>query len=136
MKYLSDYTQEKQTQLFKTTGAFFAFSMDQFNEQKVENTKYVDLGTGMVVPKENVDLLIKGLEKVQAEAMAADLLENTREGVIVRELSNHECFYTGELDYCISQLEEYGITEDEVMRAYFKERQIIADLEKGDSDGL
>lgn len=36
MKYLSDYTNEKQTQAFDEAGAFFAFSQKQFNEAKKE----------------------------------------------------------------------------------------------------
>jgi len=44
MKYLSDYTEEAQTKLFVEKGVFFAFSKDQFNEQKKEGVDYVSAG--------------------------------------------------------------------------------------------
>jgi len=36
MKYLSNYTQGAQTSLFIEKGVFFAFSKEQFEEQKQE----------------------------------------------------------------------------------------------------
>ncbi|MGR5097050.1 DUF7659 family protein, partial [Vibrio maritimus] len=46
MKYLSDYTQEKQTALFNETGAFFAFSNQQFDEAKKDGVKYCRITMG------------------------------------------------------------------------------------------
>ena len=43
MKYLSSYTQDKQTALFDETGAFFAFSQQQFDDAKIEGLIYVSL---------------------------------------------------------------------------------------------
>ena len=43
--------------LFKDTGAFFAFSNEQVDEQKQEGVKYVSLGAGMICPKENASRL-------------------------------------------------------------------------------
>jgi len=34
MKYLNDYTEDKQTELFKHTGSFFAFSKEQYKEER------------------------------------------------------------------------------------------------------
>ena len=39
MKYLSDYMEERQTELFKKTGTIFAFSKEQFEEGKKESIK-------------------------------------------------------------------------------------------------
>lgn len=40
MKYLSDYTNVAKTELFKEKGVFFAFSQEQFDEQKKEGITY------------------------------------------------------------------------------------------------
>lgn len=44
MKYLSHYIQDAQTALFNKTGAFFAFSQEQFNDAKKDGITYVALG--------------------------------------------------------------------------------------------
>lgn len=94
MKYLSDYSQQMQTELFNSTGAFFAFSSDQFNEEKKEGITYVNLGCGMLCPKSNVDKLIKGLEEINVKARKQDLKENGAKAIIEREYFNYECQLT------------------------------------------
>ena len=54
MKHLSDYMKHRQTKLFNDTGAFFAFSMDQFNESKKDNTKYINCGAGLICEKDHI----------------------------------------------------------------------------------
>ncbi|WP_422938945.1 DUF7659 family protein, partial [Vibrio harveyi] len=70
MKYLSDYTNEKQTVLFDQLGAFFAFSNEQFNAAKKEGIKYVSLGFGMIVPESNASALVEKLDEIQKEGIA------------------------------------------------------------------
>ena len=51
MKYLQNYMSEKQSKLFKKTGAFFAFSQKQYDEQSQNDVVYVNMGHGMICPK-------------------------------------------------------------------------------------
>ena len=121
MKYLSNYTEDKQSNLFERTGTFFAFAMDTFHENKKEGVKYVNLGAGMICPKENVDALINGLETIQKEGIADDLADNGKEGIIERELGNHECYYTGSIEDAVMVLEQYGFTRSDVQKVYNQE---------------
>lgn len=120
MKYLSNYIQDAQTALFNETGTFFAFSQAQFNDAKKDDVIYVSLGAGMICPKENVEKLKSGLEKIHADGIAQDLAENGKDKVIERELHNHEAFYVGEIDDTCDALKGYGITRDEVLAVYNK----------------
>jgi len=118
MKYLNDYTEEAQTQLFKECGSFFAFSNKQFNEKKKEGKKYVDVGAGLICEKEHVNKMSDGLENIQQLGIKQDLEENGRDKIIERELYNHECFYTGDISDCVYKLKQYGITEIEIYDTY------------------
>lgn len=121
MKYLQDYQEKKQSELFEKTGSFFAFGDKQFNEAKKEGVKYVSLGAGLICPKENVDLLLNGLKAINKKAIAKDLKENGKEAIIIRELYNHECFYVGDILNAIEALKPYGFSDDEIREAYNKE---------------
>ena len=122
MKYLSNNVEKPQTALFEKTGSFFAFSPKQFNEAKKEGVKYVSLGLGMICPKETVDELLDGLKAISKAGIKQDLAENGREGVIKRELANHECYYTCAIGDCVDALADYDIDSDEIQRIYSKER--------------
>lgn len=115
---LSNYTQEKQTALFESTGAFFAFSNEQLAEKKKEGVTYVSLGAGLIAPKSNAKALIEGLEKITSEGIKQDLEENGKEKIIDRELANYECYYTDDPSDCIEALEPYGITREEVLARF------------------
>ena len=119
MKYLTDYTEAKQTKLFNDTGAFFAFGADQFNEQKAEGVKYASLGSGMIVPKDNASRLVEDLGSIYSDGIAADIKENGIKAVIRRELFNHECFYTSDISDCCDALIDYpGITRANDLNVY------------------
>ena len=123
MKTLSNYTQEKQTELFRSTGAFFAFSNEQLAEKKKDNVIYVSLGSGLIVPKENAKTLVEGLENISAEGIKQDLAENGKDAIIRRELFNYECFYTGDVSDCVDVLAGYGITRQEIEAKYQQIRE-------------
>ena len=121
MKYLSDYTEEKVSVLLKKTGAFFCFSKKQFDEQKVEGILYSNLQGGLVCPKENARTFLDELELIYSEAIKQDLEENKVEGVILRELYNHEAFYTGDIQSTISSLVGYDIEVEKIIEVYRNE---------------
>ena len=118
MKTLSNYTEKAQTLLFKDKGVFFAFSDEQFNEQKKENVEYVSLGAGMICPKENAkDFLIK-FNQISEQGIKLDMEENGKDKIIYRELCNYECFYVGDATDAIQALKRYNFSENEIMKVY------------------
>ncbi len=118
MKYLTHYTQDKQTELFNQTGAFFAFSNKQFNEAKKEGVCYVNVGAGLIVPNENAKLLLQQLDKIHSEGIAQDIEENGKDAIIRRELFNYECFYSGDICNCVDALKDYGYSYDDIYQVY------------------
>jgi hypothetical protein len=124
MKYLSNYTEAAQTELFNETGAFFAFSTKQFNEAKKEGVTYVDLGAGLIAPKEQSKKLMDGLAEIQQKGIELDLKENGKKNIILRELGNYECFYSYDIDPCCDALEQYGITREEIATVFNENKHI------------
>ena len=118
MKYLNDYTKDATTKLFEDNGAFFAFSDKQLDEQKKEGVVYVSMGAGFVCPKNNALALHQGLRDVMARGISADIAENGKEAIIERELSNHEAYYTGDLENTFYSLGGYGFTIEDVRGVY------------------
>ena len=118
MKYLSDYTEDKQTELFKECGAFFAFSQERFNEKKVKGAKYVSLDGGLIVLKSKVEVLREGLSKIHEEGIKQDIKENGKKGIIWRELGNHEAQITNCINDTVEALSDYGFITEEIQSEY------------------
>ncbi|MCP4393382.1 MAG: hypothetical protein GY804_03815 [Alphaproteobacteria bacterium] len=118
MKYLSHYTEQAQTELFESIGAFFAFSDKQFDEQKKEGVIYTSLSAGLITPVGTAKLLMEGLEKINQTGIETDIKENGIDKIIERELFNHECFYTGDISDCVDKLTDYPVTEEQVRARY------------------
>lgn len=118
MKYLSDYTKDAISETMKKHGAFYAFSTSQFNENKVEGVTYTQTGSGMLVPKENIEVLIEEIDKIYEDGIKQDIGENGLVAIIKRELSNYECYYTGEIEDAVDTLEDYGITYEQVLKVF------------------
>jgi len=118
MKALNNYTQEAQTNLFDSLGAFFAFSKDQFTRSMKDGVDYCTVGNGLVVPKENAKELVDGLESISKKGIEMDLAENGRKAIIRRELFNYECFYINDITDCVEALACYGIGSDEIRAEY------------------
>ena len=118
MKYLSDYTNVKQTKLWNDNGAFFAFGDKQLDEKKQEGVAYVSLGMGLIAPKENASKIIEGLESIYTEGIQQDISDNGIKAIIHRELANHEAQITGDISDTVEALEFYGITRAQVRAEY------------------
>ena len=116
-------TQKAQTELLDACGAFFAFSQEQFLAARKPGVKYSNLGAGLICEKANVEQLTNGLKAIHRKGIAQDLAENGREGVIRRELDNHEAFYTWDIDDTVSALEPYGISREEVQKVFNEARK-------------
>lgn len=122
MKYLSEYIQDAQTAAFEEAGAFFAFSTAQFNEAKTEGVKYSSLGGGLICPVGKGQELMDKLDAIVKAGIAQDIEENGKDGIINRELANHECYYTCDITSCVDCLEGYGITAEEIRIVFHREQ--------------
>jgi len=129
MKYLSEIMEKKQNNLFKKNKVFFAFSNEGFKKGMKENniskdTKMVSVGQGMVCPSDNLKEVIDQLDIIYKESIKKDMKQG-KDRVILRELQNHECFYVGNITDCVSKLEDYPITREEIVKVYNENYQRI-----------
>jgi hypothetical protein len=118
MKYLQDYKEEEQTQIFKQNGAYFCFSKEQFEEKKKENVKYISLGAGLVCPEKNAKKLIAEIDANHLKGIQKDIADNGKKAIIRRELFNYESFYTNDISSCVEALEGYKIDRLEIAIVY------------------
>lgn len=93
--------QEKASAIMDKYGVFWAFSNQQFTENKTplkDGDKYVSIGAGGYMPKSNLDSFLSELETVNNEKKR--LIKEGRDTLkqaIRYELANHECYYTGDI---------------------------------------
>ncbi|ELA6946598.1 hypothetical protein RBG11_004201 [Vibrio parahaemolyticus] len=121
MKTLNNYVQQAQTEALEKYGAFFAFSNQQFNEQRKDDVIYRQMGAGLICPSQHCQALFDDLAAINERGIAQDIAENGAEAIIKRELYNHECFYTGDPSDAIDALQDYGFTNEQIMKVYLAE---------------
>lgn len=96
---LRNLRQSKFDALLTESKVFWAFSKEQFEENKTplqEGEKYVSIGHGGYIPKFSNATFWKKQEEIDLwfkEEIKKNNLENEE---ILFELCNHECFYTGD----------------------------------------
>jgi len=100
--------EDKQTVLFNECGLFWAFSDQQFAENKTplqEGEKYVSIGMGGYLPKGKVDAFSAGMKEINAwyKKEVADN-KDLRRKEIIYELGNHEAWYTGDIEDTLAAL--------------------------------
>lgn len=124
MKYLQDYMEKRQTAAFEKARSFFAFSDKQVKEGLAKypgltREDVVSMGQGLVCDRTKADWLFEELEKIHTDSIEQDIQENTLEGIVLRELGNHEAYYTGEIDDTWDAVECYpGLTKDIVYKLF------------------
>ena len=123
MKYLTDYTKESHHVALEKAGAFFAFSTEQYRAVARPGVKYGDCGGGLICPVDTAKQLFKDLKASRDAGIAADKAENGKTAIILRELNNHECFYTWDIEPVKEALADYGYTPEEIKEAFTKEAQ-------------
>jgi hypothetical protein len=136
MKYLSHYTKDKQTELFTSLGAFWAFGNYQLEAQAKPGVKYASLGAGLICPKDNVNELLKGLDTIALEGIKEDIKENGAEAIIEREYFNYESHITINTEDASNSLKQYQkyfsdlFTEDLINRVFNRcfEKAVELDL--------
>jgi hypothetical protein len=124
MKYLSNYIEEAQTKVMREYGAFWAFSDEQFKEQKAEDLKaeeYTHLFAGLMCPKDNAKSLLDGLDEVVQKGIQQDIEENGKDNIIKRELANHEAYYSRSIESTEEALKGYNFTREDILKIYKEE---------------
>lgn len=112
--------------LFNDCGVFWAFSNQQFEENKTplkEGDKYVSINNGGYMPKSNVDKYINGMKAINKDfkKQMKDSKELRRQH-IAYELANHEAYYTGEITDTLTALGS-GYTAKEVWKVWREENK-------------
>tara|TARA_Y100001963_G_scaffold109112_1_gene150796 strand:- start:191 stop:592 length:402 start_codon:yes stop_codon:yes gene_type:complete len=124
MKYLSEIMEEKQTELFNKYNVFFAFNDEQFKEglnkyNLTKDDKITNMKNGVFCPSKHVKDFINDHYNHYKNSIKEDMKQG-KDKVILRELSNHECFYTGDISDCVSTLKDYPIKRGEIIKVYRK----------------
>lgn len=126
MKNLQELKKEKEnkvSELIKETGMFFAFSNEQFNENKTplqNGEKYVSLGAGCYLPKSKVESYLNGSKEIDKWFKYEVKQNKLRKEHIIYELSNHEAWYTMDITDTLRALGK-DFTEDEVKKVFWSE---------------
>jgi len=126
MKYLEIKTEKENriNTLISTCEMFFAFSNEQFNENKTtlkEGDKYVSLGSGAFLPKSQLDKWKVGLVELTTWEKTTIKAAKQQTAQIVSELSNYECFYTGDITDSLPALSNYS--REQVQRVFNENRK-------------
>lgn len=110
----NEYDKRYNEELEKT-GIFYAFSNEQFEENKthkdVPDSEYLSIGCGAYIHKSNkekIDIFFNQTSKQLKKDFISKIDIND---LIEYELSNHECFYTGEWLEIVPIIESYLDTD-------------------------
>lgn len=117
--------ENRMTQIMNDAGVFWAFSNEQFHANKTplqEGEKYVRLGMGGYCPKSKVDDYLNGLESLQTWFNDEIKNNDLRRQQIVYELSNHEAWYTYDIEDTLAALGP-DYTREEVSIIFHQERE-------------
>lgn len=124
---LKKQKQDKVNTLMTDCKIFFAFSNQQFAENKTElqeGEKYVSIGGGGYMPKSQYQKFSDGMKAITKWFKETVKNDKLRIENIKYELHNHECFYTGEIDTAVEALgSDYTFTE--VNEVFQKERKNV-----------
>jgi hypothetical protein len=116
--------QDKLTVLSDKVGLFWAFSNEQLKEGVAKNPsstgKYTSTGMGGYLPSGNVKAYLAGMKELE-KWYKAERKAIKKEKVILYELSNYECFYSGDItDACEALKGSY--TRQEIWAVYSANR--------------
>lgn len=117
--------EDKVSALIKECSMFFAFSTEQFHENKTplqEGEKYVSLGAGAYMPKSSVQKWIDGDKAIKKWYKEAVKSSKLRKENIIYELANHECWYTYDLEPALMALGA-DYTMEEISAVFNQERE-------------
>lgn len=124
IQQLNAEREQKQSKLMREVRLFWAFSDKQLEEgikqiNLQQGEKLVSIGAGGYLPKGNVDTFINGMEQIRKEYKAAIKSNKLKQKLIAYQLSNHECYYTGDITPALDSLGS-EFTREEVIAVYRK----------------
>ena len=64
--------------------------------------------------------IFKDMEAAVDKGIEIDKAQNDKEAIIIRELANYECFYTGNPEDAVERLKDYNYTPEEVIAVFNK----------------
>jgi len=125
MNYSKEAEQKKYDDLMSECGVFWAFSNEQFAEGKAKHPvatgeKYTSIGAGGFMPSKHYKKFVDGMNTIKEWAKTAKKDDNA---VILYELNNYECFYTGDIADAMPRLKDLGYTAEQVKKVYHKNRE-------------
>lgn len=112
--------------LMNEVEVFWAFSNEQFKEGMEkhplkEGDKYVSIGHGGYMPKSNVNKFLTGSKTIdQWEKSEMKKIRDGKEQHILHELTDHECFYTCDIEDAVSVL---PYPRKDIIKVYYKYKE-------------
>jgi len=117
----------KHSELFKECSLFFAFSNEQFTENKTplqEGEKYVSIGAGGYLPKSKLPIFEHGMKEIKNWYKSEVKKTKNWESEILYELNNYECFYVNDITDAYNVLKDrYSLKQ--VQTVYYKNKERI-----------
>lgn len=108
---------------FGKTGVFFAFSNEQFEENKThQEGKYYFIGAGGYIHESNIEKYKYFVNVTEIKLQKEYQQKIKKEDLIKYELLNHECYYTGNVDEALEAVQAIfpKTTLKEVKRVFNK----------------
>lgn len=123
MKTTKKTTDDLISEAIENNGAFFAFSDKQFEESQKPNTKYMNMGAGLICPSNNAMKLKNEIDAIIKNKIQKELQEHTPEYIIEKTLCDYECYYTGDVSDAVDSLKANNITREQIEKIYFKTKE-------------
>lgn len=115
------------------TGIFYAFSKEQFNQNKpikdASDTDYLSIGYGAYIHKKDKSKLDKYFNEIAPRLRQELVSKVSIEDFIYYELINHECYYTGDYTEILEVLKPFykDISDadmlDKIKDVYYKYKE-------------
>ncbi len=120
MNYTRKLEQAKYDKLMEDCQVFWAFGEDQFKEGKKKinlkkGEKLTSIGSGGFMPNKHYKQFVEGMKAIDKWAKTS---KKDDKAVILYELNNHECFYTGDWYNAMPRLKDLGYTEKQVKTVF------------------
>ena len=128
---------KKYNEKLNNTGVFWAFSNEQFEENKTHkdapDDEYIAVGMGGYIHKSNKDKFNNFFEVELPKLRNEFISKINMEDMIEYELKNHECFYTGnylEIADIISSFYNLPFVEicEKIKNVYYEKMKSMSDI--------
>jgi hypothetical protein len=118
-KTLKQIKHDEQHEIIKNNGAFFAFNDQQYKEQKKQNIIYVNMGVGLICPKNNAKTLKKELDDLNKKAIKKQMEKQSIKDIVFKNCFNYELQYSfNGFEQLKEILQDYPIKETELSLYY------------------